>query len=105
MSGSYNESILLNLRTGRGEAEAAIGGGDVAQVEVGVEETVQGFGAEARGDAPVAGGEVAEVDAGVDRRDFTIRTLPARIAEVGDLWAPLRKLRPPDLGRVEKYLK
>jgi bifunctional non-homologous end joining protein LigD len=46
-----------------------------------------------------------EVDAGVDRRDFTIRTLPARIAEVGDLWGPLHKLKPPDLGRVEKYLK
>jgi bifunctional non-homologous end joining protein LigD len=31
-----------------------------------------------------------EVDAGVDPADFTIRTLPARVAEVGDLWEPLR---------------
>ena len=46
-----------------------------------------------------------EVDAGVDRRDFTIRTLPARIAEVGDLWAPLRKLAPPDLRKVERHLR
>ncbi len=46
-----------------------------------------------------------EVDAGVDRRDFTIRTLPARIAEAGDLWAPLYMLKPPDLHKVEKYLK
>ncbi len=31
-----------------------------------------------------------EVDAGVDPRDFTIRTLPARVREVGDLWRGLR---------------
>jgi bifunctional non-homologous end joining protein LigD len=46
-----------------------------------------------------------EVDRGVDRREFTIRTLPARIAQVGDLWAPLRKLTPPDLRKVERHLK
>jgi len=46
-----------------------------------------------------------EVDAGLDRRDFTIRTLPARIAESGDLWAPLRKLAPPDLRKVERHLR
>ncbi len=32
----------------------------------------------------------AEVDAGFDRRDFTMRTLPARVREVGDLWEGLR---------------
>jgi bifunctional non-homologous end joining protein LigD len=31
-----------------------------------------------------------EVDAGVDPRDFTIRTLPARVRAVGDLWEALR---------------
>ncbi len=31
-----------------------------------------------------------EIDEGVDPRDFTIRTLPDRLAKVGDLWAPLR---------------
>jgi bifunctional non-homologous end joining protein LigD len=31
-----------------------------------------------------------EVDAGVDPRAFTIRTLPARVREVGDLWEALR---------------
>jgi bifunctional non-homologous end joining protein LigD len=31
-----------------------------------------------------------EVDAGFDRRDFTIRTLPSRVREVGDLWEGLR---------------
>jgi bifunctional non-homologous end joining protein LigD len=31
-----------------------------------------------------------EVHAGVDRRDFTLRTLPSRLAAVGDLWAPIR---------------
>jgi bifunctional non-homologous end joining protein LigD len=31
-----------------------------------------------------------EVDAGVDPRDYTIRTLPARVRELGDLWEPLR---------------
>lgn len=38
-----------------------------------------------------------EIDDGVDRRDFTIRTLPARLRERGDLWAPLRTGRPADL--------
>jgi bifunctional non-homologous end joining protein LigD len=32
-----------------------------------------------------------EVDRGVDPRDFTVRTLPARLATVGDLWAGLRR--------------
>ncbi|HVU50895.1 MAG TPA: DNA ligase D [Polyangia bacterium] len=32
----------------------------------------------------------AEVDAGVAPADFTIRTLPARVRERGDLWEPLR---------------
>src|SRR5436190_3933702 len=30
-----------------------------------------------------------EIDEGFDTRDFTIRTLPERVAEVGDLWRPL----------------
>jgi bifunctional non-homologous end joining protein LigD len=47
-----------------------------------------------------------EVDTGVDRRDFTIRTLPSRIAEVGDLWtATLKSIKPPDLRKVERYLR
>jgi bifunctional non-homologous end joining protein LigD len=45
-----------------------------------------------------------EVDEGVDRREFTIRTLPARLEKVGDLWAPLREGRPIDLRAVERYL-
>jgi bifunctional non-homologous end joining protein LigD len=32
----------------------------------------------------------AEVDAGLDPADFTIRTLPARVREIGDLWTGLR---------------
>jgi bifunctional non-homologous end joining protein LigD len=32
-----------------------------------------------------------EVDAGVDPRDYTIRTLPARVRELGDLWEGLRE--------------
>jgi bifunctional non-homologous end joining protein LigD len=31
-----------------------------------------------------------EVDAGVDRRDFTMRTMPGRVAAVGDLWSVVR---------------
>jgi bifunctional non-homologous end joining protein LigD len=41
-----------------------------------------------------------EVHAGVDRRDFTLRTLPARLARVGDLWARLRTGPSVDLGTV-----
>jgi bifunctional non-homologous end joining protein LigD len=38
-----------------------------------------------------------EVDAGVDPRDFTIRTLPARVRQVGDLWEGLRRSKGVDL--------
>jgi bifunctional non-homologous end joining protein LigD len=46
-----------------------------------------------------------EVDEGFDRRDFTIQTLPDRLASMGDLWKPVLKGKPADLRRVEKYLK
>ena len=45
-----------------------------------------------------------EVDGKVDPRDFTIRTAPARFAQVGDLWKGLRTAAPADLEAVfEKY--
>jgi bifunctional non-homologous end joining protein LigD len=44
-----------------------------------------------------------EVDAGVDRRDFTIETVPARLDEIGDLWAALRKAKGARLERVTRY--
>jgi bifunctional non-homologous end joining protein LigD len=43
-----------------------------------------------------------EIDAGVDPRDFTIRTLPDRLARVGDLWAPLLQAKGVDLRKVLK---
>jgi bifunctional non-homologous end joining protein LigD len=44
----------------------------------------------------------AEVQRGVDPRDFTIRTVPDRFAEVGDLWKAFRTARPVDLRAVLK---
>ena len=46
-----------------------------------------------------------EVDAGVDRRDFTLRTLPGRLAAVGDVWKALWTLKAPDLRKVERHLR
>jgi bifunctional non-homologous end joining protein LigD len=46
-----------------------------------------------------------EVDQGVDRRDYTILTLPERLAEVGDLWKGLRASKGIDFHAVERYLK
>ncbi len=43
-----------------------------------------------------------EVDEGVDPRDFTIRTLPDRLAKVGDLWAPLLGSSGVDLRKILK---
>jgi len=43
-----------------------------------------------------------EIEHGFDRRDFTIRTVPARLAKVGDLWAPLRNSKGVDLEAVTK---
>jgi bifunctional non-homologous end joining protein LigD len=41
-----------------------------------------------------------EVDSGVDREDFTIRSVPARLREVGDVWARLRDGPAIDLARL-----
>ena len=38
-----------------------------------------------------------EVDRDVDPRNFTIRTFPDRLKQAGDLWAGLRRAKPPDL--------
>ena len=46
-----------------------------------------------------------EIDAGVNRQDFTIETVPARLAEVGDLWAALRKSKGVDLEKVTRYAR
>ncbi len=44
-----------------------------------------------------------EVDAGLRREDFTIRTVPGRIAAVGDLWERLRSSPGVDLTRAARY--
>src|SRR6059036_2253993 len=44
-----------------------------------------------------------EIDEGIDREAFTIRTMPARLKEVGDLWAGLRKSKGVDLSRATRY--
>ena len=44
-----------------------------------------------------------EIDEGFDRREFTIRTLPARLDAVGDLWAALWTMKPADLLNVERF--
>jgi bifunctional non-homologous end joining protein LigD len=41
-----------------------------------------------------------EIDAGFDTQDFTIRTLPARLRTVGDLWAKVRRAKGVDLQAV-----
>ena len=43
-----------------------------------------------------------EIDEGVDPRDFTIRSLPARLASTGDLWAPLLQGPGADLRKILK---
>jgi bifunctional non-homologous end joining protein LigD len=42
----------------------------------------------------------SEVTRRLDPRDFTIRTAPARFAEVGDLWKPLRTMKPVNIKKV-----
>ncbi len=46
-----------------------------------------------------------EVDEGVRREDFTIATAPARVREVGDLWAAVRRPKTLDLERLERYAR
>ena len=41
-----------------------------------------------------------EIDEGFDTRDFTIGTLPGRLAAVGDLWAPLLASKGIDLRKL-----
>jgi DNA primase len=40
-----------------------------------------------------------EIDQGFDARDFTIRTLPSRLARAGDLWRPLLTSKGVDLRK------
>jgi len=44
-----------------------------------------------------------EVDEGFDRQDFTIASVPVRLAKVGDLWAKLRTSKGVDLTRATKF--
>ena len=44
-----------------------------------------------------------EVEKGASPKDFTIGTFAARLDEVGDLWAALRKSKGADLRAVMKY--
>jgi bifunctional non-homologous end joining protein LigD len=50
----------------------------------------------------------SELDAKLDPRDFTIRTMPARLRDAGDLWADLRKAKgidlPATLERAQRKL-
>lgn len=47
-----------------------------------------------------------EIDDKISPKDFTIKTMEARVKEVGDLWAGLRKSKPADLTRaLEKLAK
>jgi bifunctional non-homologous end joining protein LigD len=45
----------------------------------------------------------AEVEAGVSPKEFTISTIAARLASVGDLWAALRRAKGANLRAVMKY--
>jgi len=44
-----------------------------------------------------------EIDEGFDRKSFTIETVPARLEQVGDLWAALRTSKGVNLTRVTQY--
>jgi bifunctional non-homologous end joining protein LigD len=46
-----------------------------------------------------------EVDRGVRREDFTIRSVPSRLAEVGDLWRGLRQAKGVDLARAARRIE
>jgi bifunctional non-homologous end joining protein LigD len=44
-----------------------------------------------------------EIEEGVQREEFTIRSMPARLNAVGDLWRSIREVKPVDLSRVSVY--
>jgi bifunctional non-homologous end joining protein LigD len=44
----------------------------------------------------------SEIDQGFEPHEFTIRTVPSRLAEVGDLWAALMNSKGVDLAAVTK---
>ena len=46
-----------------------------------------------------------EVDEGVRREAFTIHTVPARLKDIGDLWAALRTSKGIDLTRASRYAR
>jgi bifunctional non-homologous end joining protein LigD len=44
-----------------------------------------------------------EIHEGFSREDFTIRTMPARLRAVGDLWKGLRTSKGVDLSKISRY--
>lgn len=46
-----------------------------------------------------------EIEKGIRRDDFTLRTVPDRLATVGDLWAPLRTSNGVDLDAVSRAVR
>jgi bifunctional non-homologous end joining protein LigD len=46
-----------------------------------------------------------EMNQKIDRREFTIRTVPSRLEEVGDLWSGLLSSPGVDLERATRYLE
>ena len=46
----------------------------------------------------------SEIDEKISPQDFTIKTMEARVRQVGDLWAGLRKSKPADLTRALEKL-
>jgi len=45
----------------------------------------------------------SEVETGIEREAFTIRSMPDRLDESGDLWAGLRRAKGADLSRAARY--
>ena len=41
-----------------------------------------------------------EIEERISPQDFTIKTIEARVRQIGDLWAPMRKAKPADLARA-----
>jgi len=46
-----------------------------------------------------------EIDEGFRREEFTIKTVPARLRQVGDLWKLLRTSKGVNLSAVSKYVE
>ena len=107
-SDAYNTQVTTQLQAGNAADVMILSPGTgqpisvVSLAEAGFLEPLDDTSA---GVIPEGTENLYEVDGKISPKDFTIRTIEARVRELGDLWAGLRKAKPADLATALEKLQ